>query len=198
MHQTAVAETVKAMEGDVTATANMTQVVLSAAMLKSAPSGKPKLIRENPAGPSTLSTARVAGDVPSTSRSSLTPTEAMENRLTRLGYDHVNTARIMKSIENGERVVIVGENMKRVNALARMVDKADGKSVTYAPKNWNGMSRNSLEANRSWIRYWAKEKGTPTVDIGRQPTIRPSGPSPFYGIENRSLNKWNIFTPFSE
>jgi len=125
-------------------------------------------------------------------------TDLINNRLRRLGYDDTNVNRIMKTIENGEKVVVVGENMKRVNVVARMVDNAGGQSVTYAPRNWSGMNLNSLEANRSWIRYWAKDKKATSIDIGRQPTIRPDGPSPFYGIENRSLNRWNIYTPFSE
>ena len=52
------------------------------------------------------------------------------NRLERLGYDEFNTNRIMDSIQKGEQVVIVGENMKRVNAVARMVENSGGKSVT--------------------------------------------------------------------
>lgn len=117
-------------------------------------------------------------------------------RLERLGYDQNNTARILQAVERGDQVVVVGENMKRVTAVARMVENAGGEAVTYAPRNWSGLSTNSLEANRSWIRYWGVEKGATVIDIGRQPTPRPSGPSPFYGIENRSLNRWEIYTPF--
>ena len=122
---------------------------------------------------------------------------AMKTRLHRLGYDEANSARIMKAVEDGEQVVIVGENMKRVNAVSRMVDNAGGRSVTYVPRNWMG-NRKSLEANRSWLRYWVKDKGIPAIDIGRQPTPRPFGPSPGYGIENRSLNRWGIYTPFKD
>ncbi len=86
--------------------------------------------------------------------------------------------------------------MRRVDAVANMVNEAGGSAVTYAPRNWSGLSRNSLEANRSWLRYWAKDKGATVVDIGRQATPRPTGPSPFYGVENRSLHNWNIYTPF--
>ncbi|MDH3599914.1 MAG: hypothetical protein OEU26_09795, partial [Candidatus Tectomicrobia bacterium] len=123
---------------------------------------------------------------------------AMKTRLQRLGYDEANSARIMKEIENGEQVVIVGENMKRVKAVARMVDNAGGRSVTYSPRNWTGPNRNGLEANRSWLRYWAQDKGVTAVDIGRQPTPRPFGPSAAYGMENRSLNRWGIYTPLKE
>ncbi|MEE9354006.1 MAG: hypothetical protein V3U75_00295 [Methylococcaceae bacterium] len=132
------------------------------------------------------------------SNTALSPSETLGDHLRRLDYDTANNTRIMQSIENGEQVVIVGENMKRVNAIAKMVDNAGGKSVTYTPRIWKGVSRNSLEANRSWIRYWAKDKGVTFIDIGRQPTPRPFGPSPYYGIENRSLNQWGVYTPFTE
>ena len=122
----------------------------------------------------------------------------MAQRLERLGYDKANTARIIDAIERGEEVVVVGENMKRVKAVANMIDNAGGASVTYAPRNWTGASRNSLEANRSWIRYWAGEKGATVVDIGRQSTPRPFGPSPYYGMENRSLQRMDVYTPFQE
>jgi hypothetical protein len=150
----------------------------------------------------------VAGEAASSLRTGLTSgIEAAEGganlgvmgrRLERLGYDQANTTRILDSIQNGEQVVIVGENMKRVNAVAKMVNNAGGEAVTYEPRNLTGASRNSLEANRSWIRYWAKEKGATVIDIGRQATPRPTGPSLFYGIENRSLNRWGVYTPFSE
>ena len=125
------------------------------------------------------------------------PAAAMETRLERLGYDQANTSRILQSIKNGDQVVVVGGNMGRVNAVSNMVNNAGGRAVTYAPRNFSGKSRNSLEANRSWIRYWGKDKAATILDIGRQPTIRSGGPSPFYGIENRSLNNWGIYTPFS-
>ncbi len=122
----------------------------------------------------------------------------MSRRLDRLGYDSANADRIIQSIQSGEQVVVVGENMRRVNAVANMVNDAGGRAVTYAPRNWTGVNRNTLEANRSWIRYWAKDKGSPVIDIGRQPTPRATGPSPFYAIENRSLNRWGIYTPFDQ
>jgi hypothetical protein len=122
----------------------------------------------------------------------------MQRRLQRLGYDDANTSRIIGAIGRGDQVVIVGENMRRVNAVSNMVNRAGGRSVTYNPRNWSGMNRNSLEANRSWIRYWAKDKQATIIDIGRQPTPRATGPSPFYGIENRSLNRWGIYTPFKD
>jgi len=139
-----------------------------------------------------------ADDAPTRAANVVDDVGTMRTRLSRLGYDEANIARIMNAIENGEQVVIVGENMRRVGAVSRMVEKAGGRSVTYAPRNWSGLNRNSLEANRSWIRYWAKDNGATVIDIGRQPTIRPDGPSPFYGLENRSLNRWGIYTPFGQ
>ncbi|MCP5210679.1 MAG: hypothetical protein H6998_07120 [Hahellaceae bacterium] len=50
-HQVAVNETVKALEGDVTATSNVTQAVLAVATLKSAAKGKPKITKESSSGP---------------------------------------------------------------------------------------------------------------------------------------------------
>jgi len=123
-------------------------------------------------------------------------TAAMGKRLQRLGYDEANATRIMNSIANGEQVAIVGENMSRVQAIARMVEKAGGTAQTWNPRNFRGLD--SMEANRSWIRYWAKDKGSTVIDIGRQPTERLKGPSPFYGMENRSLRRWGIYTPVVE
>jgi hypothetical protein len=123
-------------------------------------------------------------------------TAAMGKRLQRLGYDEANANRIMQAIANGEQVVVTGEKMSRVQAVARMVNSAGGKAVTYAPRSFTGLKKNTMEANRSWIRYWGKTKEAPVIDIGRQPTIRPDGPSPFYGMENRSLHRWGIYTPF--
>jgi YD repeat-containing protein len=118
------------------------------------------------------------------------------SRLDRLGYDVSNTDRIVQAVQSGDQIVVVGENMRRVDAVAKMVNEAGGSAVTYAPRNWGGLSRKSLEANRSWLRYWTKDKGATVIDIGRQATPRVTGPSPFYGVENRSLHSWNIYTPF--
>ena len=162
---------------------------------------KPVTVAEGPDGTPELWVERqvvVNAAIDPVGDASRTALTTMERRLQRLGYDDVNTDRLLRSIENGEQVVIVGENMRRVNAVSRMVEEAGGAPVTYAPRNWGGMNRNSLEANRSWIRYWALDKSAPVIDIGRQPTPRPLGPSPFYGIENRSLNKWGVYTPFDD
>lgn len=119
-------------------------------------------------------------------------------RLQRLGYNEESQSKILLAIKNGEPVVIVGENMRRVAATARMIDKAGGKSVTYSPRNFTGVNTNTLEANRSWLRYWVKEKGAQVIDIGRQKTIRRDGPSPFYGIEKQSLRAWNVYSPHQD
>jgi RHS repeat-associated protein len=69
VHQAAVAETVKAMSGDVTATSNVTQAVLGVALLKSGTKGKPTITKENPAGPGAvvqreaLTQQRITNDV---------------------------------------------------------------------------------------------------------------------------------------
>jgi hypothetical protein len=117
--------------------------------------------------------------------------------LQKLGYDEINTSRIVNTSENGDQIAIIGENMKRANAVARMVESAGGKSISYNPRNWIGVNKDFSEANRSWLRYWGKDKGIPVIDLGTPPMPRPRGPSPFYGIENRSLNRWDIYTPFS-
>ena len=121
----------------------------------------------------------------------------MARRLTRLGYDEANAARIIGSIHRGDQVV-VGENMRLANAGSEMAESVGGRPVTYAPGKWTGLTRNSPEATRRWIRYWAKDKGATIIDIGRQPTVRPLGPSPRYRTENRFRNRWRMCTPFVE
>jgi hypothetical protein len=138
----------------------------------------------------------VPRSVPMDSVDRMVATAVVARRLERLGYPEDNQAAILHAIENGEPVVIVGENMKRVESVGRMVDSAGGQAVTYLPRNWNGVTRNAKEANRSWLRYWAVEKQAPVIDIGRQLTPRPFGPSMMYGLENRSLHAWDIYTPF--
>ena len=56
------------------------------------------------------------------------------------------------------------------------------KSVLADPRDVN--------ANRQWLRYWAKDRGALVVDIGHDPG-RPGDTGPFYGVERRSLyNNW--------
>jgi hypothetical protein len=43
-----------------------------------------------------------------------------------------------------------------------------------------------VEANREWLRYWAKDKNALIVDIGHIPND-PGNRSPFYDVERRSL-----------
>jgi hypothetical protein len=60
VHQAAVSETVSALEGNVSATANVTQGFLALATLRSATKSKPKITAENQSGPSSVaSQARV-------------------------------------------------------------------------------------------------------------------------------------------
>jgi hypothetical protein len=124
--------------------------------------------------------------------------DSLSDRLSGLGYSEGSKQQIITAILAQEPVVIVGENMRRVEAVANMVRKAGGEAVTYNPRSWPGPTRNAIEANRSWLRYWVIEKEASVIDIGRQPTPRPQGPSAAYGMENRSLQKWNIFTPFNQ
>ncbi len=55
----------------------------------------------------------------------------------------------MKSIANGEQILNVSEKMARVQAVARIVERTGGKAITYAPRSFNGLSKNTMEANRS-------------------------------------------------
>lgn len=116
----------------------------------------------------------------------------LQKRLKQLGYDDASITAIMDAIRNGEAVAIIGENMKRVRALESMVNGAGGTAVTWNPRNQQSPS---LEANRSWLRYWAQQNGAPAIDIGPQPTYREM-PSDFYAMENRSIRWWGIPTPF--
>jgi RHS repeat-associated protein len=123
-------------------------------------------------------------------------TAQLSRRLDRLGYDTATRDAILAAVAEGRQIIVVGESMKRVGAVERMVANAGGEVRTYNPRNFTGLSRNSLEANRSWLRYWVKDRGAVVIDIGRQRTPRPGGPSPFYWMENNMLNQWDIPTPF--
>jgi len=122
---------------------------------------------------------------------------ALTRRLEVLGYDAKHVNQIVAAAKAGREIVIVGEGMKRVNRVAKLVSRAGGKPITYSPRNMvTGATRNALEANRSWLRYWVRKKRTTVIDIGRDPMPRTTyGPSKFYGLEHRSLVRWNIYTP---
>ncbi len=81
--------------------------------------------------------------------------------------------------------------MDRVNPVAKQLEQSGYNVKTYNPRNFRSspgnLNVNDIEANRSWIRYWTKDKGSTVIDIGIYPgrTVR----SPFYGVENRSVYK---------
>jgi RHS repeat-associated protein len=86
-------------------------------------------------------------------------------------------------------VVVIGEGMGRVNPVAEAL-KGKGFDVkTYEPRAIRSTPGNpsslDLEANRSWLSYWVKDKGATVIDIGLQKG-RPE-PSPFYALEFRSV-----------
>jgi rhodanese-related sulfurtransferase len=99
----------------------------------------------------------------------------------------------LKSIPKDKPVVVVGESMSRVNKVADSL-KGRGYDVkTYQPRNFRsftptspGLNSLDLEANRSWLGYWAKTKNATFVDIGLD-NARTLPRSPFYQMENRSL-----------
>ncbi len=127
------------------------------------------------------------------------PGRQLSRRLERLGYDRANRARILRDVRAGRPVTVVGENMKRVNAVRKMVDRAGGMSrpVPKGWSKWTAPTRHTIEANRSWVRYWTKNKGATVIDIGRQATPRRWGPSMQYWMENNMLHKWDVYTPFN-
>ncbi|MDP1624658.1 MAG: RHS repeat-associated core domain-containing protein [bacterium] len=78
-------------------------------------------------------------------------------------------------------VVVIGESMRRVNPVADSLRKIGFNVKTYNPNP----SPPSLEANRSWLRYWTIEKGATVVDIGLDATR--AEPSLYYALEYRSI-----------
>jgi hypothetical protein len=63
---------------------------------------------------------------------------------------------------------------------------------TYEPRNFRSktsLNPKDVEANREWIRHWAKKKGALVVDIGNDPDPTTT-PSAFYEVEKRSLGRW--------
>jgi hypothetical protein len=89
---------------------------------------------------------------------------------------------------------MIGESMGRVKPLAKQL-KTEGFDVkTYNPKKWRSTriftERKDMERNRSWIRYWAKEKSAQIVDVGYD--VLRKKKSDFYEMERRSLKRWGI------
>jgi len=105
-------------------------------------------------------------------------------------------AQIVQQLSIDLTVTVIGESMNRVRNVADQLGEAGFDVKIYEPKNWRGGIDLDMEANRSWIRYWAKEKGSQIVDIGKDPN-RPEGRrSPYYAMESRSVMRWGII-PFS-
>jgi RHS repeat-associated protein len=103
--------------------------------------------------------------------------------------------RIQKAIASGRPIVIVGRGMSRVHPVADAIRAAGGNVKTYTPKNFRStpgnVNRLDVEANREWLRYWAKDKDALVVDIGHIPGAA-SNRSPFYDVERRSLyDNWS-------
>jgi RHS repeat-associated protein len=98
--------------------------------------------------------------------------------------------RIQKAIESGRPIVIVGRGMSRVHPVGDAIRAAGGNVRTYTPKNFRStpgnVNRLDVEANREWLRYWAKDKDALVVDIGHIPGAEGNR-SPFYDVERRSL-----------
>jgi hypothetical protein len=63
-------------------------------------------------------------------------------------------------------VVVVGESMSRVEKAAEQLRQQGLDVRTYDPREG---TRNSMEANRSWLRYWTKVRQATVVDIGTDP-----------------------------
>jgi RHS repeat-associated protein len=96
---------------------------------------------------------------------------------------------LVNRLSKDEPVIIIGESMKRVNPLAEQLSREGVDVRTYNPRNFrstqDNVSKFDKEANRSWLRYWAKERGVKVIDIGID--IKREERSPFYGIELRSI-----------
>ncbi|TGK20119.1 TIGR04388 family protein [Leptospira fluminis] len=131
-----------------------------------------------------------------------------ENVLSR-NFTHDPTGDVVSGIENlanrlpkDKPVVVIGESMEtRVNQVR---DALVGKGFnvrTYEPRNFRSIENlnpKDVEANRSWIKYWTKEKGANIIDIGRDPLRKRR--SAFYGVEVRSIygeNKYPNVTKYS-
>jgi RHS repeat-associated protein len=101
--------------------------------------------------------------------------------------------RIADAIASGRPIVIVGARMRRVGPVADAIRAAGGQVKTYNPKNFRTVpgkiEPKDVEANREWIRYWAKKKNALVVDIGSEPG-KAINDGPFYEVEKRSLSRW--------
>jgi len=92
-------------------------------------------------------------------------------------------------------IIVVGEGMQKVNAFSQEMAEQGISTRTYPAINMNRPinpnvygSLKSLNANRSWLDYWAKGKGADVIDIGPQPGRSIS--SPYYNMEVQNLYLW--------
>ena len=102
------------------------------------------------------------------------------------GLDAASRKLLTQSAISGKSVVIIGERMSRVQNFARTLRTHGFTAKTYSPRNFTGLTRKALEANRSWLRYWAVEKRLGVLDIGIEVGGRRSR---FYITEWNSLYK---------
>ena len=91
--------------------------------------------------------------------------------------------------------IVVGEGMQRVNAFSNEMVEQGINTRTYPAINMNRPinpnaygSPKSLNANRSWLDYWARGKKADIIDIGPQPGRAIS--SPYYDMEIQNLYLW--------
>lgn len=90
----------------------------------------------------------------------------------------------IKQLARGDQpVVVIGRSMDRVRMAAEELRSQGFNVQTWSPKNFDKLAK-PMDANRSWLRYWAKEKGSPVIDIG-QGSIPTR--SDFYDMELRSV-----------
>jgi RHS repeat-associated protein len=104
----------------------------------------------------------------------------------------------LHTISKDKSVIVVGESMSRVNKVADELKSLGYNVKTYNPRKFRsftpdnpGVNPLDMEANRSWLKYWTKEKNATVVDIGLD-NARTLPRSPFYQMESRSLySNWN-------
>jgi Pretoxin HINT domain len=90
-------------------------------------------------------------------------------------------------LDQSEPVVVIGRNMAdRVRVYAEELRNEGFDVRTYKPRS----DPPTLDANASWLRYWAKEKGAQVVDIGPVPKAGPGDKSPYYEMEQHLLKLW--------
>jgi RHS repeat-associated protein len=99
---------------------------------------------------------------------------------------------VADAIASGRPIVVVGRSMGRVGPVADAIRAAGGDVKTYNPRNFRTTPGNiepkDVAANRSWLKYWAKDRNALIVDIGYDPA-KPGVAGPFYGVERASLYK---------